>query len=176
MNPEGWGQWADLLDLSADKLIAMANDPARGVDLSPNDHRNVINLLRHDYTSYDTCVRAARTDRIFNEILDEIAQDFPWLATQCEEDKRTHPSRLPVHAQARRSAHLDSVERQRLARQRVKLLAVSSKLSVVHRGKVRDGIVVRAGRTRVVIDVEMGDGRHETIDRSAADERLILDA
>ena len=78
-------------------------------------------MLRHDYTKYDGGVPDAASDRMCAEILDEIAEDFPWLADQCEEDKRTRFSRLPPRAQARRWAYQDAAERQRVARQAKKL-------------------------------------------------------
>jgi hypothetical protein len=98
--------WTDLIDVDPDGLIAMANQRAADLNLtlSPNDHRNVINMLRHDYTCYDGQVRNARSDGLYGEILDAIAHDFPWLAGQCERDKTDHPQRIPLWAQARRHA------------------------------------------------------------------------
>jgi len=96
--------WGELIGMTPEELITMANSRAveLGLTPSPNDYRNVINMLRHDYTVYDGQVMRYRSDALYTQILDAIAHDFPWLADQCEKDKATHFARLPLWAQARR--------------------------------------------------------------------------
>ena len=96
--------WRELIGASSAHLIALANQRADALGLtpSPNDHRNVVNMLRHDYTNYDGHVGRSKTDRLYSEILDAIARDFPWLASQCATDQETHFARLPPLVQRRR--------------------------------------------------------------------------
>jgi hypothetical protein len=52
-------------------------------------------MLRHDYSPYDRHVQNAVSDKLYNAILNEIAREFPWLATQCARDKEAHERNLP---------------------------------------------------------------------------------
>jgi hypothetical protein len=160
--------WTDLIDVDPDGLIAMANQRAADLNLtlSPNDHRNVINMLRHDYTYYDGQVRNARSDGLYGEILDAIAHDFPWLAGQCERDKTDHPQRIPLWAQARRHAHSDAQERMRGAREIAKRLSVGDMVTVSWRGP-RQAEVIEIRRSRVKLAFTLPNGSRRIIDRSA---------
>lgn len=122
-------------------------------------------MLRHDYTNYDGVVINSRTDRLYREILDAIARDFPWLATQCEREKAPHPGRLNPGVQARRYSHRDAVDKQRAARQVVKNLSVGDKVMVKWRG-MREAEVVEIRRTRIKLAFDHNGSRH-VIDRSA---------
>lgn len=162
-----YGSWHELVGLSSDALIAMANQRAVELDstLSPNDHRNVINMLRHDYTTYDWQVQNTWTDQLYGEILDAIAEDFPWLANQCAKDKATHFDRLPAWAQARRMSHLDGQSRQRAARRAIKDLAVGDRVTLSWRGR-REAVITEVRRTRVKAEFVL-HGNTVVVDRSA---------
>jgi hypothetical protein len=57
--------WDDLIGANPDELITQARERKLDLDLTPssNDHRSVINMLRHEYAGYDWHVRNSRTDR-----------------------------------------------------------------------------------------------------------------
>jgi hypothetical protein len=167
-DPTMGSMWQELIGVSPDVLIAKANQRASDLDLtpSPNDHRNVINMLRHEYTCYDGHVRNSRTDRLYEEMLDAIARDFPWLADQCAADKATHFDRMPPWAQARRLNHLDSQDRQRAARQAIKGMAVGDRVMVTWRGP-REAVITELRRTRIKAEFTLPDGTVEWVDRRA---------
>jgi hypothetical protein len=135
---------------------------------SSNDARNVINMLRHEYSAYDGQVARYRSDRLYAEILDAVAHDFPWLADQCEKDKASHFDRLPLWAQSRRSVAIDTQGRQRAAREVIKRLSVGDKVTVNWRGP-REAEVIEIRRTRVKAAFTLPDGSRYVIDRSAGE-------
>lgn len=128
--------------------------------------------LRHDYTTYDGRVRNAISDRMYAEILDEIARDFPWLAEQCAKDKADHPNRVPLWVQSRRAARQTAVVRQRAARDAIKSLSVGSKVLVNWRGQ-REATITEVRRTRVKAEFQLGHGAMYVIDRPADQVKLI---
>ena len=73
----GIGLWGKLIDLPPHELVETARrrTEALGPTPSSNDHRNVVNMLRHDYTYYDWYVHGTRTDRFYAEVLDAIARE-----------------------------------------------------------------------------------------------------
>jgi hypothetical protein len=160
--------WDELIGAEPEKLVAMANERAidQGLTRSLNDQRNVINMLRHDYSHYDTWVTRSKSDRLYGEVLDAIARDFPWLADQCAKDKATHYDRLPPYAKARRGAHEDAQDRQRIARDVVKRLSIGDKVMVSWRGP-REAEIIEIRRTRVRAAFTLPDGSRYVIDRSA---------
>jgi hypothetical protein len=161
--------WRHLMDVNPDELRAMASQLAtrKGLDLPSNADRTVINMLRHDFTNYDGRVQSAVSDGLYNEILDEIAKDFPWLADQCAKDKATHFAFLDPWVQARRWAHSDASQRQRVARDAIKSLSVGGKVMVNWRGLMREGQVIEVRRTRVKVQFELDSGDLHVIDRPA---------
>jgi hypothetical protein len=143
--------WAQLVPVDRDQLVVMANRRASelGLTLSPNDERNVINMLRHDYTDYDWRVQSSKTDKLYGRVLDAIARDFPWLAQQCEQDKATHFERLSPWVQYRRWAHHAAVATQRAAHAAIEGLSVGDKVIIDWRGQQREAEVTDVRRTRV---------------------------
>jgi hypothetical protein len=174
-NP-GYGNWGELIGMKPEDLIAMALKRAsdQGLEASPNDHRSVINMLRHDYTNYDGPVRNAVSDRLYGEILDAISRDFPSLAAQCERDKRTHGERVPMWVQSKRYAHQAGIERQRLGRQAVKNLSLGAKVIVNWRGP-REAEIIEIRRSRVKARFSINGVVH-VIDRPANEVSLIAGA
>lgn len=166
MTPER--DWSHLVKLAPDALVSIANERAEALGLTPstNEHRNVVNMLRHDFSGYDEKVRSARTDHLYASILDAIAADFPWLAEQCERDKSTHASRLPQWAQHRRGTHVDAAAKQRSARDKIKGLAVGDLVMVRWHGP-REATIVEVRRTRVKAAFVLPDGTEQIVDRSA---------
>ncbi len=155
-----WGFWDELLGLSPTELITTARRREAELNLEPStsDHRSTINMLRHDYTYYDH--RKGITGRVYDEILDEISRDFPWLAAQCERDKETHVDRSPEWVQEKRFSVQAGVERQRLGREAAKKLWVGAK--VTWRGQEAEITEIRRSRIRARLSVNGA-----TIDRPA---------
>lgn len=129
-------------------------------------------MLRHDYTNYDGHVPRAVSDRLYGEILDEISCDFPWLAAQCEDDKRTHGARVPAWVQAKRYAYWNGMERQRLGRQAAKALSVGAKVIVNWRGQ-REAEIIEIRRSRVKAKFSI-NGEVRVIDRPANEVAPIM--
>jgi hypothetical protein len=161
--------WLHLVDMNCGDLITMARQRAITLSLEPsaNDHRNVINMLRHDFTNYDGRVQNAASDRLYAEILDAIAEDFPWLAGQCARDNATHFNRLSTGVQAKRWSYRDAAERQRVARSSAKALSIGSKVTVNWRRRQYEAEVVEVRRTRVKAQFPLEDGSVHLIDRPA---------
>jgi hypothetical protein len=168
-------KWDKLIDMPPDELAVMARQRAFDLKLDPSssDHRMVINMLRHDYTNYDGQVVNSASDRLYNEILDAIAHDFPWLADQCAKDKATHFDRQPDWVHARRYARQYAVERQRRGRAAIKSLSVGTKVVVNWRG-LREAEIIEVRRSRVKAQFPLNDGTMYVIDRPA-DEVQLLD-
>jgi hypothetical protein len=163
------GRWGELVGVSPHELVEMARQRTDALGLAPssNDDRNVVNMLRHDYTDYDWHVQGTKTDRLYAQVLDAIACDFPWLAAQCEKDKATHHGRLSIGVQARRGAHIAAQRRQVEARATIKRLSIGGKVLVNWRGRQREGEVVEMRRTRIRVALPLDDGAIHVIDRSA---------
>lgn len=174
MSNSDWGYWEQLINVSRDQLVAMARQREIDYGLLPaaDDHRSVINMLRHEYTNYDSHVRNAKTDRLYVEILDAIAHDFPWLASQCAVDKATHPDRLPPWAQTKRYAHADSQTRQRAAREVMRQINEGGTVLVKWRSQWRTAEVIEKRRTRLKLRLRLDDGDQCVIDRAADEVRL----
>jgi hypothetical protein len=168
------GNWHKLLGLSPAELIVLARQRENELRLEPStsDHRSVIIMLRHDYTNYDGNVTNAVSDRVYDEILDEISRDFPWLAAQCEQDKQTHVERVPLWVQSKRYAHEAGVERQRIGRQAIKNLSIGAKVIVNWRGP-REAEIVEIRRSRVKARFSV-NGVVQVIDRAANEVSLIV--
>ena len=64
---------------------------AQGLEHSANNNRNVINMLRHDYTKYEEGCRTLPRTAMCAEILDEIAEDFHGSLTSARKT-REHAS------------------------------------------------------------------------------------
>jgi hypothetical protein len=168
---ETWG-WTHLIGQTPDQLIAMAQSRASDLDLTPsgNEQRNVINMLRHEYSNYDGQVRHTRTDHLYAELLDAIAEDFPWLARQCAADKTSHGSRVPLWVQNRRYSHKAAQAKQREARKAIAGLSVGDNVTVMWHGP-RDAVIVEVRRTRVQAAFTLPNGTEHVIDRSADEVR-----
>src|SRR5436190_6012997 len=110
--------------------MALQRTEDLGLTPSSNAQRNVVNMLRHDYTVYDGRVQGTKTDRLYEEVLDAIACDFPWLAVQCDRDKAEHFDRLSDGLKARRWAHVAARDRQQAARTAIQRLSVGDKVKV----------------------------------------------
>ncbi|WP_019969761.1 hypothetical protein [Mycobacterium sp. 141] len=150
-----WG-WAHLVSTPRTDLIEMVEQRAAAdpwIRLSPNDDRNIVNMLRHDFTTYDEQVRSARSDRLYREVLDAIAADFPWLAGQCRRDRATHGDRLPLHVTAQRGAWTDARTRMAADRAVASGLSVGDRVTVSWHGPRRATVTeVRRSRVRVRLD------------------------
>lgn len=170
----GW-EWTKLIGVDPSELIAMARQRESELQLEPprDDCRSVINMLRHDFTNYDGIVYRSMTDRLYGEILDAIATDFPWLADQCAWDKATHYRRVPRWAQHRRFAHKAAQERQQRAREVVKQLHIGKPVRVNWRGKPIEATIIEIRRTRVKAAFRLPDGNQYVIDRSAIEVQPI---
>jgi hypothetical protein len=123
-------------------------------------------------TDRGQAIRNTTSDKIFNEIVDEIAHDFPWLADQCEKDKASHPGRVPLWVQTPRFAHEDAMARQRKAREVIRQLSVGSTVLVKWRSHWREAEVIEIRRTRIKAHLRLDDGRKYEIDRSAHEIQL----
>jgi len=149
--------WGELVGAEPEKLIAMAN--RRGVDLnltlSPNDHRNVIDMLRRYYD--DRVTRSKSDQRRYGEVevLDAIASAFPWLGDQCAKEKAV-----------RRWDQEDAQYRQRRARDVIEHLSVGDKVMVDWHGP-REAEITEIRKTRVKATFTLPDGSRHVIDRSA---------
>ncbi|ORA23839.1 hypothetical protein BST12_06695 [Mycobacterium angelicum] len=165
---EGHYGWTELLGADPRKLVAMARQRESEFALEParDDHRSVINMLRHDFTNYDGNVYRSVTDRLYEEILDAIARDFPWLAHQCAYDKAGHPQRVPSWVAARRSAHREAQARQQRAREMVKHLHIGKRVMVSWRGS-REATIIEIRRTQVRAAFTLPNGNRHVITRSA---------
>jgi hypothetical protein len=160
--------WTHLIELAPEKLIAMATERVAKLDLEPahNTHRDVINMLRHDYSNYDGAAYGVITDRVYDEVLDAIAADFPWLAKQCEIDKATRHYRRPQWARAREYAYEDGRRKYRVALAAAKKLSVGDIVNITWRGP-REAEVIEVRRSRIKVSFVLHNGNEQIVDLSA---------
>ena len=162
--------WASLIGLPPAQLIAMARQRETDLGFPPagTDERAAVNMLRHDYSDYDWHVVNAQSERLYVEVLDEIARDFPWLAEQCTHDKATHVSKLPIYVASKRRAFAEGNDRQRRGREVIQRLGLrpGSHVHLRWRGE-RHAQVVVVRRSRVTAKFQLPDGNWQMVDRSA---------
>ena len=166
--------WRDLIGRAPDELREMAWQRAIDLRLKPaNGDRNVINMLRHEYSDYDAWNKSPLHSNDYHKVLDAIARDFPWLASACAAAQATREQRLPPWVQARRWAHSDAIDKQRRGREVAKGLAVGDRVIVKWRGQ-REAEIVEVRRSRVKARFTL-KGQVRVIDRPA-DEVMPLTA
>lgn len=125
-------------------------------------------MLRHEFSCYDAQVQRYATESLYNQVMDDIARDFPWLAAQVAYDKSIHASRLPDNLRARRWAHQDGVAKQRAGRSAARTMTVGDHVTVSWRGARAHGVLTEVRRSRVKVKLtESGRDEGRVIDRPA---------
>ena len=169
----------DFPDLSRKRLVRLARDHAlslavdRGHDDIGNDSddRLVVNMLRHEFTDYDTDQSAGR----HRDACDAIAARYPYLAAECA---RQVAAREADERDAAQFAEAYLAEQRQLAEQRRALIAASrqavDKLAVgkhvvaTVRGHVRRGVLTKVARSRVTMEFSLASGAPRTATLYAA--------
>jgi hypothetical protein len=166
----GFTGWTHLTGERPQQLVRIARnrEAELGLEAASTDERAVVNMLRHEYTNYDGRVSGTRSDRLYAEVLDAIALDFPWLAAQCARDKARHPQGVPQWVQHKRLVHHESLARQRRARQAAQALQVGQTVTIKWRSVTHEGELVEVRRSRVTVRfVGHADGCVRVVDRPA---------
>jgi hypothetical protein len=149
----------DLPDWRRRKLERIAVDHAIEVALAydrlPGDapvDRLVVNMLRHEFTSYD----ADPTQEAHRVVCDAIAARFPWLTTECERQVRmrahreAEETRWAADSQAQTAAELAwKRTRAEESSQAIGRFTVGMRVTAKVKGHIRDATVVKVGRPRL---------------------------
>jgi hypothetical protein len=127
--------------------------------------RLVVNMLRHEFTSYD----AAPTRHRHRVVREAIAERFGWLRAECDRQIQTRARQEAARARAFEAMR---AERERAAAWRRKRVAQSTDavdrfsvgmpVTAVVKGDRRDATVIKVGRSRVRIVFRIKSGAERT--------------
>jgi hypothetical protein len=159
--------------------IADAMEVALAYDRLPGDgpvDRLVVNMLRHEFTAYDT----DPTQQAHRPVCDAIAARFVWLRSECDRQVRTQSRReaeercAAVELQAILAA--EKAERHARAqefRQAMGQFRQGMRVTAKVKGHPRDATVVKVGRSRLTIGFTIKSGADRTAVVYARDVRPV---
>lgn len=163
---------AEFPAVSRKRLIRMARDHAADLaamceeaDPPDDDHRLVVNMLRHKFTDYDDDQSTSR----HRAACERITARYPWLADECT---RQVAVRAGAHTQAEQMLRDWVVDRERERAQRRDLVAAShagitdltvgQHVTVTVHGHVRQGVLTKVARSRVTVEFTLRSGQSRT--------------
>jgi hypothetical protein len=137
-------------------------------DRSPGEapvERLVVNMLRHEFTSYD----AAPTQDRHRVVCEAIGERFGWLRAECDRQIQTRARQQAADAQAFEAmqaelARATAWRRERIAQSQdaVSLFSVGMPVTAMVRGHRRDATVTKVGRSRIKIMFRIKSGAERT--------------
>lgn len=170
---------AELPNLSRRRLIRAARDHALDLAVqyerdtpSGDDHRLVVNMLRHEYTDYDADQCASR----HRGACEAIAARYPWLAAECARQIADRDA-AERESEEMAQAWLAEQEQQRARRRELVVasravivgLAVGQHVTATVRGHVRHGVLIKVARSRVTMEFTLRSGASRTATLHAAE-------
>jgi hypothetical protein len=161
------------------KLKRVAEDHAADAALSrghtPGDapvERLVVNMLRHEFTSYDS----SQSQEAHRVVCEAIAARFGWLRPECERQIQARArheaddagwiAAAREHEAARAAWRHDRVAESRDA---IGQFTVGMRVTATVRGHRRDATVVKIGRSRVTVMFQIKSGAVRTAQLYARD-------
>lgn len=148
--------------------ISHADDVARERGHVPGDgpvDRLVVNMLRHEFTSYDL----AQTGSMHRASCEAIADRYGWLRPECERqiqarERAERDERLALAAAeaqeiAARQWRHDRVSESRAA---ITALCVGMAVTATVKGHSRTAIVTKVGRSRITVAFHLKSGAERT--------------
>jgi hypothetical protein len=134
--------------------------------------RLVVNMLRHEFTSYDD----GPTQEAHRVVCEAIAARFGWLREECERQIQARARQEAEEAGWAAAAREYEVaqaawRRKRAAESRdgVSQFAVGMRVSASVKGHRRDATVVKVGRSRVTVAFQIKSGAERTAQLYARD-------
>jgi hypothetical protein len=148
--------------------ISHADDVALERGHVPSDgpvDRLVVNMLRHEFTSYD----ATQTMAAHRAACDAIAARYGWLRAECERqirqreraerDKRSALLAAEAQQAAARKWQQDRVTESRTA---IDALTVGMDVNATVKGHSRKATITKVGRSRVTVAFRLKSGAERT--------------
>lgn len=170
---------AEFPALSRRQLVRAARDHALDLAVqyereapSCDDHRLVVNLLRHEYTDYDADQSAPR----HRAACQAIAARYPWLAAECARQITARETAEQEAARMEREWRAEQEQRQAekrelvaASRAAITALVVGQHVTATVRGHVRHGVLTKVARSRVTMEFTLRSGASRTATLHAAE-------
>ena len=145
---------------AVEHTIELAMARGQGIGDAPAEQL-VVNMLRHEYTSYDD----SPTQAAHRAACEAIAARFGWLAGECQRqiavrELRERQGREWAAAAERHRAEQQAWRRERVteSREACRQLSVGMAVTAKVKGHVRRATVVKVGRSRVTIGFRLKTG------------------
>jgi hypothetical protein len=158
-----WPRWK-LERVAVDHCVEVALTRDRLPGDAPVE-RLVVNMLRHEFTSYD----AAPTQDRHRVVCEAIAERFGWLRAECDRQIRGRARQEATEAQAFAAVQAQQeratalhLERIAQSKDAVRQFSVGMPVTAVVRGHRRDATVIKVGRSRIGIRFRIKSGAERT--------------